>query len=156
MANAGVGARQIFMYEDLKSDYINPVDFASKLNSVRVPSLFAPRSPVPAPLPAYTRARARARARVAQFVLYEYVGQAGLALVFLVSLSWTAFLLNVPLLAYHGWKYVRCSCPCPCCCSAARRTRTRKRLTEGARVRVRPVCAGSQTKNTCLTRPMSS
>jgi len=37
---------------------------------------------------------------------YEHLGQAGLTLVFLVTLSWTPFLLNVPLLAYHVNKFV--------------------------------------------------
>ena len=42
----------------------------------------------------------------AQWVMREYGAHAAMTLVFLVSLSWTAFLINLPLLAYHVNKCV--------------------------------------------------
>ena len=104
------------MYEDLKSDYINPMDFANKLNQVQAASPMTRRGGSPG-VRTHTRASDRpvlrllrllaASASAVQYVLWEYIGHAGLTLAFLLSLSWTAFFLNVPLLAFHANKYAR-------------------------------------------------
>ena len=78
---------QIIMFSDLECDYINPIDLCNKLNQVR---------------PSLSILHSRARPLTpSQFVLPENIAHAFLALLFLISGQWIAFLLNAPLLAYN-------------------------------------------------------
>ena len=42
-----------------------------------------------------------------QLILPEYLLHLSLPVVFLLSGCWFSFLLNVPLVAYHVWRYIR-------------------------------------------------
>ena len=83
------------MFSDLECDYINPIDLCNKLNQVcRVAMVFiafAQLRPVILPF---------------QFVLPENGAHAFLALLFLLSGQWTAFLLNLPLVVFNANKCV--------------------------------------------------
>ena len=77
------------MFSDLECDYINPIDLCNKLNQVRKLKL-QPSSKLTA----------------IKFVLPENIAHAFLALLFLLSGQWTAFLLNAPLVAFNANKSV--------------------------------------------------
>ena len=73
------------MFSDLECDYINPIDLCNKLNQVSPVVLFV----------------SSACLNEMQFVLPEHIAHPFLALLFLLSGQWTAFLLNAPLLAFN-------------------------------------------------------
>jgi hypothetical protein len=90
------------MFSDLECDYINPIDLCNKLNQVCI-SPFTPRH---APPLAAIFFLSTSLILDPQFVLPENLTHAFLTTLFLLSGQWTAFLLNVPLLAFNANKYV--------------------------------------------------
>jgi len=82
--------RQIIMFSDLECDYINPIDLCNKLNQVSRLHNIVPKTNTD---PSF------------QFVLPENIAHAFLALLFLLSGQWFAFILNLPLVLFNANKY---------------------------------------------------
>jgi len=93
------------MFSDLECDYINPIDLCNKLNQVRTS------------LPLILVCPVLMHCFAPQFVLPENIAHAFLALLFLLSGQWIAFLLNAPLVAFNANKYVQSLVPSTPCLS---------------------------------------
>lgn len=78
------------MFSDLECDYINPIDLCNKLNQVCSSFLYNFWYVLTFP----------------QFVLPENGAHAFLTVLFLITGQFTAFLLNLPLLAFNANKCV--------------------------------------------------
>ncbi|NWJ05379.1 CNIH1 protein, partial [Crypturellus undulatus] len=103
----------IIAFDELKTDYKNPIDQCNTLNPVSWPSaissVFRPRAlshsvqpqqAVEMPLEVVTHVF------LLQLVLPEYLIHAFFCVMFLCAAEWLTLGLNMPLLAYHIWRYM--------------------------------------------------
>ncbi|KAG1934452.1 protein cornichon [Pimephales promelas] len=84
----------IIAFDELKTDYKNPIDQCNTLN------------------PTVDRVKKIKRVRLAlKLVLPEYLIHVFFCVMFLCAAEWLTLGLNMPLLAYHVWRWVGHSTP---------------------------------------------
>ncbi|NXY87281.1 CNIH1 protein, partial [Alcedo cyanopectus] len=83
----------IIAFDELKTDYKNPIDQCNTLNPVSSPlnTLFS---------------RNTCKVLLFGLVLPEYLIHAFFCVMFLCAVEWLTLGLNMPLLAYHIWRYM--------------------------------------------------
>ncbi|XP_025907275.1 protein cornichon homolog 1 [Nothoprocta perdicaria] len=80
---------QIIAFDELKTDYKNPIDQCNTLN------------------PTVEKVKKIKRVKIAlKLVLPEYLIHAFFCVMFLCAAEWLTLGLNMPLLAYHIWRYM--------------------------------------------------
>ncbi|KAF1426095.1 hypothetical protein FQV22_0010252, partial [Spheniscus magellanicus] len=88
----------IIAFDELKTDYKNPIDQCNTLNPVScVLNFFF-----------FLKKRSKLLTRIFlfQLVLPEYLIHAFFCVMFLCAAEWLTLGLNMPLLAYHIWRYM--------------------------------------------------
>uniref|UniRef100_A0A8C9YHY5 Cornichon family member 1 n=1 Tax=Sander lucioperca TaxID=283035 RepID=A0A8C9YHY5_SANLU len=88
---------QIIAFDELKTDYKNPIDQCNTLN------------------PTIEKVKKIKRVKIAiKLVLPEYLIHFFFCVMFFCAAEWLTLCLNLPLLAYHVWRYMSrpvMSCP---------------------------------------------
>uniref|UniRef100_A0A8K9Y477 Protein cornichon homolog 1 n=1 Tax=Oncorhynchus mykiss TaxID=8022 RepID=A0A8K9Y477_ONCMY len=80
---------QIIAFDELKTDYKNPIDQCNTLN------------------PTVEKVKKIKRVKIAlKLVLPEYLIHVFFCVMFLCAAEWLTLGLNMPLLAYHVWRYM--------------------------------------------------
>ncbi|NWU96723.1 CNIH1 protein, partial [Upupa epops] len=97
----------IIAFDELKTDYKNPIDQCNTLNPVSssLERVFVNDN---------QRSELLTRVFLFQLVLPEYLIHAFFCVMFLCAAEWLTLGLNMPLLAYHIWRYMSrpvMSCP---------------------------------------------
>ncbi|KAF1451550.1 hypothetical protein FQV21_0001112, partial [Spheniscus demersus] len=90
----------IIAFDELKTDYKNPIDQCNTLNPVScVLNIF---------FFFFLKKRSKLLTRIFlfQLVLPEYLIHAFFCVMFLCAAEWLTLGLNMPLLAYHIWRYM--------------------------------------------------
>ncbi|KAF1420593.1 hypothetical protein FQV23_0002564, partial [Spheniscus humboldti] len=88
----------IIAFDELKTDYKNPIDQCNTLNPVScVLNIFFFKE---------TCSKLLTRIFLFQLVLPEYLIHAFFCVMFLCAAEWLTLGLNMPLLAYHIWRYM--------------------------------------------------
>lgn len=82
----------VIAFDELKTDYKNPIDQCNSLNPVSISRQIN-----------YSSARI-VTDRVFQLVLPEYLLHLVINIFFLLSGEWFSLLLNIPLIAYHVFR----------------------------------------------------
>ncbi|NXF81232.1 CNIH1 protein, partial [Sclerurus mexicanus] len=99
----------IIAFDELKTDYKNPIDQCNTLNPVSITPNFVNCSP-PKQLKRHTFSSVRWKLLthlfLLQLVLPEYLIHAFFCVMFLCAAEWLTLGLNMPLLAYHIWRYM--------------------------------------------------
>ncbi|NXA35657.1 CNIH1 protein, partial [Eudromia elegans] len=91
---------QIIAFDELKTDYKNPIDQCNTLNPVSCPRTIPSVRLGPGLVLVVTHVF------LLQLVLPEYLIHAFFCVMFLCAAEWLTLGLNMPLLAYHIWRYM--------------------------------------------------
>ncbi|NXA49454.1 CNIH1 protein, partial [Nothocercus julius] len=91
---------QIIAFDELKTDYKNPIDQCNTLNPVSWRSTISSVRSGPGLVLVVTHVF------LLQLVLPEYLIHAFFCVMFLCAAEWLTLGLNMPLLAYHIWRYM--------------------------------------------------
>ncbi|NXQ11136.1 CNIH1 protein, partial [Peucedramus taeniatus] len=96
----------IIAFDELKTDYKNPIDQCNTLNPVSsTPSIFSLNKYV-SDLFLRIWLKLLTHLFLFQLVLPEYLIHAFFCVMFLCAAEWLTLGLNMPLLAYHIWRYM--------------------------------------------------
>ncbi|NXJ90630.1 CNIH1 protein, partial [Corythaixoides concolor] len=90
----------IIAFDELKTDYKNPIDQCNTLNPVSSPQNIKHHTFC------FESLKLLTRIFLFQLVLPEYLIHAFFCVMFLCAAEWLTLGLNMPLLAYHIWRYM--------------------------------------------------
>ncbi|NXD63535.1 CNIH1 protein, partial [Eolophus roseicapillus] len=99
----------IIAFDELKTDYKNPIDQCNTLNPVSSTSCFLSIAQINSDLGGFRGCSLVAfltHIFLFQLVLPEYLIHAFFCVMFLCAAEWLTLGLNMPLLAYHIWRYM--------------------------------------------------
>ncbi|NWR43981.1 CNIH1 protein, partial [Regulus satrapa] len=92
----------IIAFDELKTDYKNPIDQCNTLNPVSSTLNIVCQNATFCSV----RSKLLTRLFLLQLVLPEYLIHAFFCVMFLCAAEWLTLGLNMPLLAYHIWRYM--------------------------------------------------